>query len=91
MAAPAVKTASKKSRSGAAPTPKPPKPPIHEQVMSRFLALTGFALNDINGTNSRSYIFVTKSGGKYQMDRKGKQIKVLMGPPPPKTSAVVKE
>jgi hypothetical protein len=91
MAAPKQKSISEKAQSGGKPTPKPPPPPISEKVKARFLKLTGYKESDILSANHKSYIFVTNNGGKYQMNRAGKVIKVVMGPMPPRTAAVLKE
>ena len=52
-------------------------------LRKNFLILTGYKVSDIIGFNEASRIFVTSNGGKYQLSKKGTQVKVLSGPNPP--------
>ena len=57
----------------------------NSQVAKNFRKLTGYKAGDIMGVNERTHVIVTTNGGKYQLNRKGNQVRHLQGPPIPKT------
>lgn len=88
MAAPKVKTASTQSMEGGKGASKPPKPSIDARVKAAFLKKTGYRESDILSSDYQRYTFVTKNGGKYQLNRKGTEVKVLQGPLPPRKKSI---
>lgn len=84
MAAMKQASVSEKAATGGMPTPKPPPPPINERAFDRFLKLTGYKREEVLSSSPKNYTFVTSNGGKYQMNKKGTQIRVLSGPEPVK-------
>ena len=57
----------------------------NSQVAKNFRKLTGYKAGDIMAVNERTHVIVTTNGGKYQLNRKGNQVRHLQGPPIPKT------
>lgn len=54
------------------------------ELTSRFLALTGFKAEEVIGSNSARRTFSTTGGGKYQVTKNGKAVRVILGPNYPK-------
>lgn len=57
-----------------------------EKLLSVFCRLSGYSREEIMGVNEKAFTFSTSTGGKYQLSRDGKKIRVLSGPPFPKQS-----
>lgn len=57
----------------------------NSQVAKNFRKLTGYKASDILALNERTHVVATTNGGKYQLNRKGNQVRHLQGPPIPKT------
>jgi hypothetical protein len=76
-----------------APTTEPKSAASTKQanarMLDRFLELTGYEEDDVIGSNFKSRTFVTSNGGKYEMNKAGKVIKVVAGPNPPDEDALI--
>jgi hypothetical protein len=57
-------------------------------VAKRFRALTGVKAGDILAINEQTRVVVTAAGGKYQLNKKGDQVRQLSGPEAPKSTAI---
>ena len=70
------------------PVPKPkPNAPVALKgtaALDRFLRLTGLERSVVDGQNDRTLTFITTTGGKYQMNRRGTNVRIISGPEYPK-------
>lgn len=55
-----------------------------KSVLQKFLSSSGYKEADVLGYNSRTNIFVTSNGGKYQLLAKSGRVRRLAGPEFPK-------
>ncbi len=67
---------------GAEPTPAPKLTDKEKTRRDRFAKLAKIDVDDILSFNANTGVGVTSNGGKYQMNRRGTQLRHLAGPVP---------
>jgi hypothetical protein len=67
---------------GAPPAPEPELSSADKKRKERFAKLAQVDVKDVTAFNPTNYVGVTSAGGKYQMNRKGTQLRHLAGPVP---------
>lgn len=58
---------------------------LKSKVVDNFCKITGVKRSDILGFNEQTRVIVTQQGGKYQLNAKGNQVRLLQGPEAPKS------
>lgn len=56
----------------------------NSELTGKFLKLSGYQKSDIIGSNQARRSFVTANGGKYNLTKSGKAIRIQSGPAYPK-------
>ena len=59
------------------------KPEGKSDLVTTFLGLSGYKKEDVIGHHDGRRTVVTSNGGKYEVSKKGKRVRVLSGPETP--------